>query len=310
MRFLSLALRHYRAINAAQIWAVFAFIALTVACGSPPSMEDIGGNWIRLNGTPSANNPFIEIGCVVTEIERPTLTFTAGNDMPINQFYWRVNIGEWGNESAWEHLPSLLLDRHTGMPPRPTDFEIFRQMVNTNADSMTITMGETYTFPLTNEIKAELRTRYPENCYTEPIANTPTPAPTSTPVPETLEERYRLEGEALHQERAGMNLRWRDGSHWEDGVSHELPNLPLEPKARISDNMTCIQAEALEAATFPYNMTKRDGWHLQSNAAQIASEWERRHADVVWGRDDPRRITWIREEEFKDWCGSRMQEAK
>ena len=109
-------------------------------------------------------------------------------------------------------------------------------------------------------------------------------APEPTAIPTTLEGRYKAERQELHAART-HDLRWADGSHWVDGVSHELPNLPLAAGALISESMTCIQAEALNLATFPHHMADLSTWHQQPNAAAIASEWERRHAEVVWGSD-------------------------
>ena len=136
-------------------------------------------------------------------------------------------------------------------------------------------------------------------------AAVPTASP--TPIPTTLEGRYKARGQELHEDRT-PDLRWADGSHWEDGVSHELPRLPLDAEAFISESMTCIQAEALESVTFPHELADKNTWHLQPTADAIASEWERRHAEALWG-PDPRAATWLGREQFTDWCGERMQAA-
>ena len=135
----------------------------------------------------------------------------------------------------------------------------------------------------------------------------PTPTPKLTLIATTLEGRYKARGQELHEVRTA-DVRWADGSHWADGVSHELPNLPLAEGVLISHSMTCIQAEALESAAFPHDLANQNTWHLQSNAASIASEWERRHAKVLWG-SDPRAVTWLGREQFTDWCGNRMRAA-
>ena len=135
----------------------------------------------------------------------------------------------------------------------------------------------------------------------------PTPTPAPTPIPTTLEGRYKARGQELHEARPS-DVRWADGRHREDGVSHELPHLPLDAEALISESMTCIQAEALESATFPQALANQNTWHLQPNAASIASEWERRHAKALWG-PDPRAVTWLKREQFTDWCGERMRAA-
>ncbi len=147
---------------------------------------------------------------------------------------------------------------------------------------------------------------------------TPTPAPTFPPTPTpdltTLAGRYQAAGQELHHERSvhnrGVVVRWADGSHWEDGVSHELPDLPLDTTQKQREGMTCIQAEALEAATFPNDMADRSNWQVQPNAAEIAEEWERRHSEILWGPDDELAVERLRQDPFTDWCGQMMQPAR
>ena len=71
-----------------------------VACTTPP-IEDLGGGWVRLNGAPSADNPYMEVGCVVTEKESPTLTVYAGSDEPNPSISWVVQVGDWSTEDEW-----------------------------------------------------------------------------------------------------------------------------------------------------------------------------------------------------------------
>ena len=135
-----------------------------------------------------------------------------------------------------------------------------------------------------------------------------------TPDLTTLAGRYQAAGQKLHQERLqhnrGVVVRWADGSHWEDGVSHELPKLPLHARQEQRDGLTCIQAETLEAATFPSEMADRSNWHVQPNAAKVVGEWERRHAKALWGSDRKPVIDRLRRDVFTDWCGQMMQPAR
>lgn len=148
---------------------------------------------------------------------------------------------------------------------------------------------------------------------TRPPTSTPAPtlAPTPTPDLATLMGRYQAAGRELHHERSvhnrGTVVRWADGSHWEDGVSHELPKLPLDTIQKQREGMTCIQAETLEAATFPDDLADRGNWHSQPNADEIVAEWERRHAEVLWGPDDELGVHRLQQDPFTDWCGQMMR---
>ena len=71
----------------------------------------------------------------------------------------------------------------------------------------------------------------------------------STREPE-FDQQYQNAGAALDSQRDGTTT-WADGSHWRDGSSHQLPDVPLEPAARILSKMTCAQWEALNMAVFP-----------------------------------------------------------
>ena len=155
-----------------------------VACGAPVPLEEIGGNWVRLNGTPNKDDPYMEIGCVVSERESPTLTMYAGSNKPSENALWRVTVGDQSTEDQWRHSPGFP-DGSVRTPERPLDFEIFEWMVNSGTDSFTITMEETYTFALSGGVRTQLSERFPEHCYIEmavpePMA-TPTPEPTATP---------------------------------------------------------------------------------------------------------------------------------
>ncbi len=139
---------------------------------------------------------------------------------------------------------------------------------------------------------------------------TPTPMPTATPNLSTLSGRYQAYGQELHESRMAHNrgvvMRWADGSHWEDGISHELPDLPLDPDQKQRDGMTCAQAEVLESATFPDNLANRGDWHRHPHAAAIAAKWEERHAEALWG-DHSRAVRLLKQDVFTHWCGYSMR---
>ena len=61
-----------------------------------------------------------------------------------------------------------------------------------------------------------------------------------TPTPTLLERAYRESGESLRAPRQ-LGKVWLDGSHWEDGVSHTMPEIPLPPGAPLKPHLTCIQ---------------------------------------------------------------------
>ena len=281
---------------------LICILMLSIACSAPP-LEEKDGGWVRLNGTPSEDNPYVEIGCAYAK-NIPTLTINAGSDTAKDSEAWTVTVGGWSTTDMWEwkDFPGFR-DGATRRPGRPLEFEIFERIVKSEAGNFTITMGETYTFPLLeDDVRARLNNRFPESCYIKPGPPTPTPNPT------TLQGRYRAEGEALHAARP-PEWRWADGSHWLDGFSHEFPTIPLKAGELRSESMSCIQAEALELAIFPHDIADSDTWHTQANASEIALEWETRHARMLYG-DSPRRIQWLNQVSFADWCGEGMQPAQ
>lgn len=223
----------------------------------------------------------------------------AGSNAAESSGEWTVAVGDWSTTDMWEWNNA---EGYKGgayrEPGRPLEFEIFEQIVNSDADTFTIEMDKVYTFSTPEDIRAQLAERFPESCYLKP---------TQPPVA-TLEERYKRRGEELHRDRES-DLRWRDGSHWKDGVSHELPDLPLAAEALVSKSMTCIQAEALESAVFPEDMANRGTWHIKPNSDQVGAEWRLRHARAVWG-DHPRARMWLNREDFTDWCGNQMRPGR
>ena len=142
-------------------------LLIGLACGAPASIEDISGGWIRLNGIPHGDNPYMEIGCVVSA-EAPTLTTYAGSDTAKGSGAWRVTVGDWSTADVWEWNDA---PGYKGgairTPGRPLEFEIFRQIVTSEASSFTIEMDKVYTFSVSGDIRAQLTNRFPQNCYTE-----------------------------------------------------------------------------------------------------------------------------------------------
>ena len=156
--------------NRAVLWSAVVLACLVFAglwaCSPASPIEEIGDGWIRLNGIPDANNPHMEIGCV-HGADVPTLTMYVGSDSAASSGMWTVQIGEWQTTDMWEwnNAPGYK-GGAVRTPKRPLDFTVFDQMVNSPADTMTITMGETYKFSLGEDIRTQLRDEFPENCYT------------------------------------------------------------------------------------------------------------------------------------------------
>ena len=156
--------------SSAVLWSAIALACLVFmglgACSSESPIEEIGDGWIRLNGIPGANNPYMEIGCV-DSAEVPTLTMYVGSDSAASSDVWTVQIGEWQTTDMWEWNNSPgYKGGAVRTPKRPLDFTVFDQMVNSPADTMTITMDDTYSFSLAGDIRVQLRDEFPENCYT------------------------------------------------------------------------------------------------------------------------------------------------
>ena len=130
-------------------------------------IEDTGPGWITFHGTSQKDAPYMEISCVVG-LSRPTLVIYAGSDRASAlDANWRVQIGDWSTESVWETkpYPGYRGGLQRGAT-RPLEFEIFQHMIESDVDSFTITMAETYTFSLSDDIRAQLEERFPESCYT------------------------------------------------------------------------------------------------------------------------------------------------
>ena len=98
------------------------------------------------------------------------------------------------------------------------------------------------------------------------------------------QDRYTAAGDSLHASRDNPTTPfWTDGSHWLDGVSHELPELPLDKEERREDHMTCFQVEVLNVATFPHDRASIDVWTYRHDWKGIARLWDSRVIEAVWG---------------------------
>ena len=130
------------------------------------------------------------------------------------------------------------------------------------------------------------------------------PDPTATPTP--LERAYRESGESLHAPRQS-GLIWLDGSHWEDGVSHTMPEIPLPSGAPLKPYLTCIQREALLIAAFPEGEDV-DTWHMGPRADEIGDEWSQNFAKLLWS-DQIGALEWLEQNPFEADCGRLMTVA-
>lgn len=232
MRFSLTVLRRHHAINAVQIWAVFAFIALTVACGSPSPIEKVDDGFVSIEGTPNGNNPYMDIGCL-TGAKMPTLIMHVGsNTTDIPAGAWNIQVGEWEATGSWERSAHYKKES-SHVPNAQMGFDAFNQMINSGADSMTITMDREYTFPLSEEVRSTLRDEFPESCYIKPtvsVAPTSTPEPTPKPTPEPTPTPAPTSTPA-----------WRD---WKPPVRPTStpispPGTPLPPVDILSDCVGC-----------------------------------------------------------------------
>ena len=115
--------------------------------------------------------------------------------------------------------------------------------------------------------------------------------------PVLSQDRYTAAGDAIHADymERDPDYRLHDGSHWLDGVSHELPELPLDKEERMEDHMTCAQVGALNWAVFPHDRASLDVWKFRPDSDRIARLWESRIIEAVWS--DNRAYNPV------DWCG-------
>ena len=135
---------------------------------------------------------------------------------------------------------------------------------------------------------------------------TPTPTATELATAADLAARYTTAGERLYEERT-PDVAWEDGSNWQDGVSHQLPELPLAMDTDITEGMTCAQWEALEIAVFPEGEDyDRTDWWTHPDSDEIGTRWKENLARTIWG-DSEASINQMVWENFMDSCGSQMR---
>ena len=135
---------------------------------------------------------------------------------------------------------------------------------------------------------------------------TPTPTATELATAADLAAKYTAAGERLYEERT-PGVAWEDGSNWQDGISHQLPELPLAMNMNITEGMTCAQWEALNMAVFPEGEDyDRGNWWAHTDADEIGERWKENLARTIWG-DSEASINQMVWENFMDSCGSRMR---
>ena len=133
-----------------------------------------------------------------------------------------------------------------------------------------------------------------------------TTVPDDPPTSAELPGRYQAAGERLYAERSS-SVTWADGSNWGDGISHELPELPIGLLTPIHEAMTCAQWEALESAVFPEGEGyDRSNWQEQGEANDISGRWRRHLAVTLFGESDSA-VGRLQANDFVQVCGSRME---
>ena len=113
---------------------------------------------------------------------------------------------------------------------------------------------------------------------------TPTPTAAERAAMVELSVRYLEAGERLAGERS-PDVAWSDGSNWHDGISHQLPELPLPLRVAVEDGLTCAQWEALNIAVFPEsNDYDLGNWRQHPESDQISALLEREPGPCgLWG---------------------------
>ena len=125
---------------------------------------------------------------------------------------------------------------------------------------------------------------------------------TAGPSSPALTQQYHDAGAELDSQREGT-LTWADGSNWRDGSSHRMPDLPLEPAARILSRMTCAQWEALNVTVFPQGEGYSEfNWHENPDDDLIGQRWKENLTSAVWG-NHPQAPKWLERENFGQECG-------
>ena len=122
-----------------------------------------------------------------------------------------------------------------------------------------------------------------------------------------LTAKYLEAGERLSKERS-PDVAWSDGSNWHDGISHQLPGLPLPLGVAPQEGLTCAQWETLWIAVFPEgDGYDRSSWRQHPDSDQISTLWTENLARVVYGDDYGAMAREFIGPVFTDHCGSRMQ---
>ena len=136
---------------------------------------------------------------------------------------------------------------------------------------------------------------------------TPTPTVAEAAAKAELARKYTEAGEGLDEARS-PDLTWSDGSNWRDGVSHQLPDLPLSLRVGVQEGMTCAQWEALEIAVFPEGESyNRSNWWGHPDSDEIRTLWREELARAVYGGDYGAMAREFIGAVFTDHCGSRMR---
>ena len=135
---------------------------------------------------------------------------------------------------------------------------------------------------------------------------TPTPTTTEVDAKAEIAAKYALAGERLYRERTS-EVAWADGSNWTDGVSHELPELPIPLSAGVVEGMTCAQWEALNMALFPegkdYDLSN---WWQHPDSDEIGEVWKENLGRTIYGTEHfP--VIQLLGANFADNCGTRMR---
>ena len=141
------------------------------------------------------------------------------------------------------------------------------------------------------------------------VRNLTTPTPTSAEraARAELTANYVEAGERLSGERS-PDITWSDGSNWHDGISHQLPELPLPLRVAPQEGLTCAQWEALNMAVFPEsNDYDRSNWWGRSDSGEISALWRENLARAVYGDRYGAMARKFIGPVFTDHCGSRMR---
>ena len=155
------------------LFLLFALAACT--SGPPPPIQELDYGWIRLNGEPAEDRPFIDIGgCIPLGDPPPSLAVQVGRGVSgATSVEWTVSMGEWNRTEAWLFFSSespMVRDAvaDTGAewvaspPDRSLGYQLLREAVAQDAQVFTIDMGTVYTFPMTPDVRERLANAWPK----------------------------------------------------------------------------------------------------------------------------------------------------